>query len=218
MHEIKIFIAESNLLIRNGLKFIYENLPNIEVVAEASSSGELISQIVSASPNIVVIDYLSPVFRLEDIETLKSIDPKIHVVAITETAEPKKIRKALEYGVSGHVLKDCSREEIVDVIYQTNKGERFFCGKVLEALDEDAEGGASCEPVSLSNREIEIIRCIAEGKTNKQIAEELFLSTHTVMTHRKNIMNKLGINNTAGIVIYAVKENLISPNKFLFND
>lgn len=217
MRKIRIFIADSNLLTRKGLKHIYEETNAIEVVSEADSSGELISKIVTANPDVVILDYLSPVFRMEDIETLKSIQPNLNIVAITETAEPRKIRKALEFGISGHVLKDCSRDEIVDVVYQTDKGERFFCGKVLEALDEEAEGGASCEPVSLSNREIEIIRCIAEGKTNKEIAEDLFLSTHTVMTHRKNIMNKLGINNTAGIVIYAVRENLISPNKFLFN-
>ena len=97
--------------------------------------------------------------------------------------------------------------------------ERFFCGKVLDVIGEDGEHEdfVSCEPVSLSLREIEIIQQVAAGQTNKQIADSLHLSAHTVMTHRKNIMNKLGINNTAGLVIYAVKENLISPNKFLFN-
>lgn len=217
MQKIKIFIAESNLLIRKGLKQIYDEAEDMEVVSEADSSGELISKIVSANPDVVVIDYGTPVFRLEDIETLRNILPHLKIVAITEVANAVKVRSAMEYGINGHILKDCSRDEIEDVIYQTYKGEQFFCGKVLDALGEGDGDNVSCEPVSLSNREIQIIGCIAEGKTNKQIADELFLSTHTVMTHRKNIMNKLGINNTAGIVIYAVRENLISPNKFLFN-
>ena len=74
----------------------------------------------------------------------------------------------------------------------------------------------SCEPISLSEREQEVIKMIAEGYTNAQIAEKIFLSNHTVNTHRKNIMRKLGVNNTAGIVMYAVKTQLVSPNKFLF--
>ena len=74
----------------------------------------------------------------------------------------------------------------------------------------------SCEPISLSTRELEVITLIAEGSTNTQIASKLFLSNHTVNTHRKNIMRKLGVNNTAGIVMYAVKSQLVSPNKFLF--
>ena len=75
----------------------------------------------------------------------------------------------------------------------------------------------NCEPVTVSPRELEVIRLIAEGYTNVQIAEKLFLSTHTVNTHRKNIMQKLGVNNTAAIVMYAVKTQLVSPNKFLFS-
>ncbi|MDP4588684.1 MAG: LuxR C-terminal-related transcriptional regulator, partial [Flavobacteriales bacterium] len=75
----------------------------------------------------------------------------------------------------------------------------------------------SCEPVSLSARELEVITLIAEGHTNTQIADKLFLSSHTITTHRKNIMQKLGVNNTAAIVMYAVKSGLVSPNKFLFS-
>jgi DNA-binding NarL/FixJ family response regulator len=99
----------------------------------------------------------------------------------------------------------------------------FFCGQILETISEanlDVEDididAFSCEAVVISKREGEIITFIAEGYTNTQIAEKLFLSAHTINTHRKNIMSKLGVKNTAGIVMYAVKSNLISPNKFLF--
>lgn len=102
-------------------------------------------------------------------------------------------------------------------------GNQFFCGQILETIQRaniDVEDinleNFSCEPVVLSERELEIIVKIAEGFTNGQIAELLHLSTHTVNTHRKNIMAKLGVKNTAGIVMYAVKSNLVSPNKFLF--
>ena len=106
---------------------------------------------------------------------------------------------------------------------ETQKGNKFFCGQILETIQKaqidvnDLDFDSfSCDAVVLSERENEIIVLIAEGFTNNQIAEELFLSNHTITTHRKNIMAKLGVKNTAGIVMYAVKTNLVSPNKYLF--
>ena len=120
---------------------------------------------------------------------------------------------------------DCDRVEIMDAINSTLKGEAFFCGKILnevipadEAAEDNTQLAFSCNGIKISAREAEIIALVAEGFTNKQIAEHLFLSTHTVITHRKNIMNKLGLNNTAGLVLFAIRQNIISPNKFLFSN
>jgi DNA-binding NarL/FixJ family response regulator len=121
------------------------------------------------------------------------------------------------------VKKDCELSEILDAVKETKKGNRFFCGQLLETIqranidvhDIDVDG-FTCEAVILTERETEIIKLIAEGLTNIQIADLLFLSTHTINTHRKNIMGKLGVRNTAGIVMYAVKTELVHPNKFLF--
>ena len=130
---------------------------------------------------------------------------------------------ALRSGVKSYVKKDCELSEIISAVEETGKGNKFFCGQILETIqrasidvnDIDFEF-FSCEAVIVSERENEIIVLIAEGMTNAQIAEYLFLSNHTINTHRKNIMAKLGVKNTAGIVMYAVKTNLVSPNKFLF--
>jgi DNA-binding NarL/FixJ family response regulator len=114
--------------------------------------------------------------------------------------------------------------EIIDSIKVTHEGAKFFCGKVLDQIRreninvEDLQILESdCHAVVISDRELEVIRYIAEGYTNGEIADRLFLSQHTVNTHRKNIMQKLGVNNTAAIVMYAVKTKLVSPNKFLFS-
>jgi DNA-binding NarL/FixJ family response regulator len=114
-------------------------------------------------------------------------------------------------------------EKIIDSVKATAKGNKFFCGQILETIqsasidiDDLDFDSFTCEPVVISERENEIIKLIAEGQTNTQIAELLFLSNHTINTHRKNILSKLGVKNTAGIVMYAVKTNLVSPNKFLF--
>jgi DNA-binding NarL/FixJ family response regulator len=145
------------------------------------------------------------------------------MLAITPEQSAQVLVDALRSGVTSYVKKDCSFPEILEAVKATNDGNKFFCGEILETIQEenlnveDIEmDNFTCDPVLISKRESEVISMIAEGFTNAQIAEKLFLSAHTVNTHRKNIMSKLGVKNTAGIVMYAVKTNLISPNKFLF--
>ena len=217
MEKLGVLLADSNLLIREGLKAVLHTNSNIEVVAEAGNSKELITNLLDVKPCVILIDYQSPLFAEKDVGTVKTIYPKSKVIGITDTAERNAITRVMNAGIEGHLMKDCDKEEIVDAILATSKGNQFYCGKILNQLSEDETGSFTCEPITLSPREIEIIQLIASGLTNKEIAEELCLSQHTVMTHRKKIMSKLGINNTAGLVIYAVKNNLISPNKFLFN-
>lgn len=217
MEKLGVLLADSNFLIREGLKAVLHTNSDIEVIAEAGNSKELITNLLDVKPCVILIDYQSPLFAEKDVGTVKTIYPKGKVIGITDTAERNAITRVMNAGIEGHLMKDCDKEEIVDAIRATSKGNQFYCGKILNQLSEDESGSFTCEPVTLSPREIEIIQLIASGLTNKEIAEELCLSQHTVMTHRKKIMSKLGINNTAGLVIYAVKNNLISPNKFLFN-
>ena len=126
----------------------------------------------------------------------------------------------MKAGVDSYIKKSCDLQEIIDAIHNTSKGVNFFCGKILEAIKKDSievslltnSQEFSCDAVELSKREKEVLCLIAEGLTNTAIADKLFLSSHTVTTHRKNIMIKLGVNNTAGIVMYAVKSGIVSPN------
>ena len=132
------------------------------------------------------------------------------------------VNKSLKGIIVSKTLDGYSIPEILEAVTETAQGNKFFCGQILETIQdanldvEDIDDVFSCEAVIISKRECEIITLIAEGFTNQQIAEKLFLSSHTVNTHRKNIMAKLGVKNTAGIVMYAIKTNLTSPNKFLF--
>jgi len=217
MTPIRVAIAENEVLITEGLKAIIAGLDNVEVIAIVECSEDLLDLAANNLIDIVVLDYNAEGFSMDDIDTIYRKYPALRVLAITSEAEVADLRRVLRAGVNGHILKCCDHNEISNAIYRIHEGDKFFCGKVIDALDDDSDGTASCAPLNLSTRELEIIRMVAEGHTNKEIAEKLFLSTHTVMTHRKNIMGKLGINNTAGIVMYAVKENIISPNKFLFS-
>ena len=216
MRKIEIFIADSSYLAREGLKTIIAKNDDFTLVREVEDSAHLSGEIVKYQPDVFIVDFTSRLINLEDIGTILNFLPHTKVLAITSEQPKVNILKALDAGIISYVLKDCSKEEITDAIYATARGKKFFCTRVLDKLvsesdisEIDIPSEASCDPVKVTSREIEIIKLIAQGNTNKQIADQLFLSTHTVNTHRKNIMSKLGVNNTAGIVMYAVKENII---------
>lgn len=216
MKKIKILIADSNELIREGVKAVVKLSTDIRVVAEAAGSSELIQSQLLPTIDLVIMDYSQPGFSINDLHLMREQFPSIKILALTERCDHSTLTNALKAGINGHILYCCDRKEITDAIRSVANGERFYCGKVLDVLN-GKSSEANCGPVTLSPRETEIIGLVAEGLSNKQIAEKLFLSTHTVITHRKNIMHKLGVNNTAGIVMYAVKENIINPNKYLFD-
>mgnify|MGYP001174801763 FL=1 len=220
---MNIVIADSNELVRLGIRTAMKNDANVEIVGEACSSEELLEIIANFGADVIVIDYTADGFEIDVLPKILTVYKDLKVLAITPEQSASTLVNALKLGVMSYVKKDCSLAEIVDAVKETGKGNKFFCGQILETIQEakldvdDIDLDAfSCEPIILSKRELEIIVLIAEGNTNGAIAEQLFLSNHTINTHRKNIMSKLGVRNTAGIVMYAVKTNLISPIKFLF--
>jgi DNA-binding NarL/FixJ family response regulator len=220
---MKLILADSNEIIRIGLRTLLSTERNIQIVGEARNNEELIALNKAFDANIILVDYTAKGFSIDVIPQILQKKPDLSVVAITPEQSAQTLVNALRSGVKSYIKKDCDSSEIIDSIRETWRGNKFFCGQILETIrdasidvnDIDFES-FSCEPITLSERETEIITMIAEGLTNVMIADSLCLSNHTINTHRKNIMAKLGVKNTAGIVIYAVKTNLVSPNKFLF--
>ena len=219
MAKIKILIADSSFLIREGLRTIINENADFRLLGEAEKPEQLFDQLNQLSPHVLIIDYASLYYCLDDIQVIHQQFPKVHILAITNPQENRTITKAFENGVVSHLLKDCGKEEIREALYYTSKGEKFLCGKIVDAVLKEKNdrfvkpiASVSCEGIKLSSREIEIIKLVASGLSNKEIAEKIFLSVHTITTHRKNIMSKLGINNTAGLVMYAVRQNLIEGN------
>jgi DNA-binding NarL/FixJ family response regulator len=220
---VHVILADSNDLVRIGMRTILGAHGGFKIVGEAKDKAELIDLVKNFGAAVVLIDYTSPGFDIDIIPKVISQNKQVKFLAITPEQSAQTLVDALRSGVTSYVKKDCDLAEIINAVEETGHGNKFFCGQILETIqrasidvnDIDFES-FSCEPVILSERENEIIVLIAEGMTNGQIAEQLFLSNHTINTHRKNIMGKLGVKNTAGIVMYAVKTNLVSPNKFLF--
>ena len=173
----------------------------------------------------MVIDYTSSGFSLDNVVKLKNENVNLKILAITPYTNANTIVQAVQAGVESHLKKECSVDEIKEAFIATLKGEKFFCDDIVkqmrnEQIDIEKIQFKSLDPstVQLSERELQIIQFIAEGYTNSQIAAIVYLSNHTLNTHRKNIMKKLGVNNTAGIVMYAVKTEMVSPNQFSFKN
>ena len=220
---MRIVLADKSDLVKIGLRNIISTIENTQVIGEASEKKELIELISNFKTDLLIIDYTSNDFDLDLIKKLKSKNGQLKIIAVTQIQDPEMMVEALKSGVDSYVKKDCDLTEIKDAISETFAGNQFFCGEILKTINtakidiNDLNVDLlTCNSVILTSREKEIIELISEGLTNFDISEKLFISKHTVNTHRKNIMHKIGVKNTAGIVIYAVKSNIISPNKFLF--
>ena len=216
---ISVLIADKNYLSRLGLYTLLSNSANFEVdYTEDENFENLVASIKKNKPKILVLDYQSLNFSAKQISILTKSFKRLQVLAITDYMSRAEMQSALDSGVRSYLLKECDKEEIIEALHATYNGERFLCGKVayflansqeLEVMRPELER-VSCQGLGITDRELDIIRLISEGLSNKLIADKLELSTHTVNTHRKNIMNKLSIPNTAGIVMFAVKNNLLA--------
>ncbi len=217
--NISIIIADGSDIVRTGLRQILQQSKSINIASSVSNDNELQKAITNDKPNIVLIDYTSKDFNLDSITKIKQTSPHTRIIGITHCPTKSDVNEVLKKGIISHIKKDCPAQEIIDSVIETYNNKHFFCGEVLEVLKENKKENNSltCSPSSLSDREMDVVKLISEGYTNAQIAVVLHISNHTVNTHRKNIMRKLGVGNTAGIVIFAVKTNLVSPDKFEFS-
>jgi DNA-binding NarL/FixJ family response regulator len=224
---IKVLIADKNFLSRVGLELLVGELKGFELVPTVCGDLQTLeSQLMLSKPNLLITDYVSLGISTGELKQLTKRSARTKILAITELLSSSELNKALESGITSYLLKDCDKTEILEAINSTIKGEKFLCGKIVSYLTAAPEiktnnsfiKSIGCEGVNVTEREVEIIRAIAEGLSNKLIADKLKLSTHTVNTHRKNIMAKLGVNNTAGVVMFAVKNQLLETNFELFEN
>jgi DNA-binding NarL/FixJ family response regulator len=221
---IRTVLADHAELSLIGLRSVLSEVPRVQLVGEATDRPMLMRVLSEHRPQVVLIDHTAEGFGAEAIREGLRVSRRTRFVAITPDPSQLALTSALRAGVTSYVKKDCDVQEIIDAVVRTADGDKFFCGKIIEAIQRASidvariiEDPLTCEPVTLSERECQIIRLITEGFSYTRIADRLCLSAHTVTTHRRNIMQKLGVNNTAAVVMYAVKSGLVSPNKFLFN-
>jgi len=216
MSKISIALADSQYLIRVGLKSLIEEFEQFEIVGDASCENDLLGLLQNHSPQVVILDYHQPGnFSLETVAKIKSDSPSSNILVISGDNNKENIYHVVENGVNSFLTKSCDEEEIINAIKATAKNEKFFCNKILNfILEKSFAKPDDCAATPLTPREIEIVRLVVSGKIAKEIACQLNLSTHTIYTHRKNIMNKLELKSTSELVLYAVEKGIVkSPTE-----
>jgi two-component system, NarL family, response regulator NreC len=216
MGKIRILVADDHTLVRQGFRKILEARPDYEVVAEASDGRDAVRQTVAVRPDVAVLDIGMP--QLNGIEATRQIVrrlPDVRVLILSMHAAEAYITQALKAGARGYLLKDSADTELIRAVAALAAGKSFFSPAVSKVMLDDyvrhlAEKGIADRFESLSEREREVLQLAAEGRSNKEIAEVLGLSTGTVETHRAHVLQKLDIHNTAELVLYAVRRGMVS--------
>jgi len=208
---VNAVIADPVFLVREGFKRVVENIKDVAIKGEITKGTEFWTKLKLLRPDLLVLDYDHPDFI--EIEELKKIDEISHgtkVLIISNHGNKENILKVIKSGALGYLTKECGEEELLDALEALSRGEKFFCNKILDVILEKhlIEDKDDCKSASLSEREIELIKLAVKGFSNKEIADKLFLSIHTVYTHRKNIMRKLKIKSPVELVLYALNSGI----------
>jgi len=206
----RILIADDHDVVRSGVRAILEGQEGWEVVGEARDGKEAIDKALATRPDVVILDYSLP--RLNGIEATRQIRgrvPGAEVLIFTMHDTDSLVRDALEAGARGFLLKSDARQFLVSAVESLAAHKPFFTGKVSETLLESYLAKACEHEAVLTAREKAVVQLIADGKTNKQIADILSVSTKTVETHRAMALRKLNLDTTAALIRYAIRNKLV---------
>ncbi len=211
---IRVMLADDHNIVREGLRRIIEESEGIRVVAEAADGHEALGLIASSAPDVAVIDISMPgLDGLEVIGRIRAEYPGLPVLVLTMHEEEQYVVRAITAGAMGYVTKRSASEELVQAIRKVHSGGRYLTESAAESLAVRlARGREGMGPLdSLSNREIQVLRRLARGQTNREIAEAYFLSTKTVDTYRSRLLRKLRLRNNADLSRFAIQTGLIEP-------
>ena len=206
---IRVFIVDDHPVVIEGIHSLLKNEKGIEWAGHAMNASSCMGYFVNNTSDIVLMDISMPgMDGVELCAVLKEKYPGVFILGLSTFNQGLYIKKMMENGASGYILKNSPKEELLKAIYTVNDGGIYFSGEVGEALEEYLRSSKKSLP-ELSPREKEILSLIAEGYTNPQIAKKIFLSSFTVDSHRKNLLAKLQVNNTASLIRLAIERKLI---------
>jgi NarL family two-component system response regulator LiaR len=215
--KITILIVDDHEVVRQGLKAYLETQPDFVVVAEASSGEEAIESAMEYLPDVVLMDLvMSGVGGIEATRKVKSITPRTQIVVLTSYYQSEFIFPALKAGAISYVLKDVIMDDLVDAIRKAASGEAVLHPKIAERVIQEISGAKDLEYnpfTELTKREMEVLRLIAKGLSNADLAAELFISENTVKGHVSNILSKLQLGDRTQAAVYAWEQGLVHRNE-----
>lgn len=213
--SIRILLADDHTVMRSGLRVLLERQPNFVVVAEASDGRQVVQLAQSEAPDVVLMDIAMP--NLNGIEATRQIvarNSRTAVAILSMHSDESYVLRSLRAGARAYILKDCDEGELIAAIHSVSQGRSYFSPRVSRLLKEDyvrrlqADGGEDTYEL-LTAREREILQLIAEGKSNKEVANLLNLSLYTVETHRAHILRKLNLHTVPELILYCVRKGII---------
>lgn len=217
MEKIKILLADDHAILRDGIKAVLETDANFEIAAEADNGNDAIRLSAELKPDIAILDINMPYMNgIEATKVIKKSNSKIKIIILTMYENENYILDAMSAGVNGYMSKMCDMEEFLLAVRSVANGKDYFHQNVSKVLMKNylnnvkkQNGPEELKIISLTKREKEILGLIVEGSTNQQISEKLHISYFTVGQHRKNIMHKLELKNTADLVRYVIEHNIL---------
>jgi len=212
MSEIRVLIVDDHAVVRSGLRLLIEREQDLTTVDEAANAAEAIYRMIEQKPDVLLIDVTMPgESGIEAIPKLLAASPSSKVLVLSMHDDPRYVRDAFAAGASGYVLKEAADAELVAAIRHVAAGGSYVnpaLGARMVVADANEQAAAEANP--LSDRELEVLRLLALGHTNQEIAKTLFISVRTAETHRAHIMQKLGLTSRAELVRYALANGIIN--------
>jgi two-component system, NarL family, response regulator NreC len=212
---LKVFITDDHELYLEGLVLLLNKQPGIQVVGSALTGKELLQKLQEVEVDILLLDvHLPDTGEEELLKKIRTVHPDLKILYLTIMRGTRYIHKLIRHDIHGYILKNTSIEELVKALKNVSEGKKYFSKEInIIDTDQDFRNTVTIEDRKvdeiLSKREIEVLTLICKEYSNSEIAEKLFLSVSTVETHRKNLIAKLGVNNTVGLVKFALRNNLI---------
>ena len=211
VQKIRILIADDHAIVREGLRALIATEPDLELVAEASDGVEAVDKARAHGPDVILLDMMMP--RKDGLEAINDImkeDPKARILVLTSFAEDEKVFPAIKAGALGYLLKDSSPQELLIAIRNVYAGEASLHPTIARKLMRELSQPPSLPPTTdpLTEREVEVLRLVAQGLSNDDIAEKLVVSERTVRTHVSHILDKLHLANRTQMALYAVREGI----------
>jgi len=215
-NQIRILLADDHTVMRSGLRLLLERQPNLTVVAEAADGKEAVALAAQEHPDVVIMDIAMP--HMNGVEAARQIvshSPDTAVAILSMHSDESYVIRSLKAGARAYLLKDSAEADLLEAIHAIRAGKSFFSPAVRRILKEDyvrqlEEMGAEDSYELLTNREREVLQLVAEGKSNKDVANLLNLSLYTVETHRTHILQKLNLHSVPELILYAVRKGIIS--------